>query len=261
MIALEEWPVERRLPTRTVRPPPSTLARVTTPIDGWCAPGFAPVREAFAGELRRAGRGRGRGPRDRRRRGGRRPRGRVDRRRPHPAVAARHDRRLLLGRARRSSRCWCCSSSTTAGWRSTSPSPTCGPSSRTAARPGPPSPTRSATAPGVPAIRELLTDEDLFDWDRMTARPRRHRGVVGARRAAGLPHQHLRPPRRASSSAGRAARCPANALRGGGRTARRRRVVRRAGRRAAPLRRRRVGRRPRRSPRSTRSTGSRATCS
>ena len=55
MIALEEWPVERRLPTRTVRPPPSTLARVTTPIDGWCAPGFAPVQEAFAANFAERG--------------------------------------------------------------------------------------------------------------------------------------------------------------------------------------------------------------
>jgi CubicO group peptidase (beta-lactamase class C family) len=55
VIALEEGPVKRRLPTRTVRPRPSTLARVTTPIDGWCAPGFAPVREAFAANFTERG--------------------------------------------------------------------------------------------------------------------------------------------------------------------------------------------------------------
>ena len=63
-------------------------------------------------QLRRAGRGRRGGVRDRRRRDGRRPRRRLGRRGPHPAVAARHDRRLLLGRQGRGRRCWRCSSST-----------------------------------------------------------------------------------------------------------------------------------------------------
>ncbi len=49
---------------------------------------------------------------------------------------------------------------------------------------------------GVPAIREPLTNDDLWQWDRMAARVGGHRAVVGARDAARLPHQHVRPPRR-----------------------------------------------------------------
>ena len=49
---------------------------------------------------------------------------------------------------------------------------------------------------GVPAIREPLTDDDLWDWDRMT-------GALAATEPwwepgdpARVPHQHLRPPGR-----------------------------------------------------------------
>ena len=114
---------------------------------------------------------------------------------------------------------------------------------------------------GVPAIRELLTDDDLFDWERMTGRARRHRGVVGAGRAAGVPHQHVRPPRRRAGPPGQR---PDAGRRGCGR------VAEPLGAdvwfgvpadRAAPLRRRRVGAGRADRPPSTRSTGSRATCS
>ena len=238
MIALEEWPVERRLPTRTVRPPPSTLARVTTPIDGWCAPGFAPVREAFAANFTE--------------------RGEVGAA-VHVIVGGEVVVDLVGGWA---------DENRTRPWRHDTivdvysvgkailallvlqliddgrlaldePVADVWPEFAHGGKAGATVAHALSHRAGVPAIRELLTDEDLLDWDRMTS-------ALAATEAWWVPGERLayhtntfghlvgELVRRASGQ------MPRRTTARGGRTARRRRVVRGAGRPAAPLRRRRV---------------------
>ena len=56
---------------------------------------------------------------------------------------------------------------------------------------------------GVPAIREPLTNDDLWDWERMTGAIRGDRGLVRAGHPGRLPHEHLRPSGRRDRPAGR----------------------------------------------------------
>ena len=86
----------------------------------------------------------------------------------------------------------------------------------------------------VPAIREPLTNDDLWDWGRMTGALAATERVVGARHAARLPHQHLRPPDRRGGPPGqrRDVRTAAGRPRG---SAGRRRARGRAARCTAPL--------------------------
>ena len=68
----------------------------------------------------------------------------------------------------------------------------------------------------VPAIREHLTNEDLWDWTRDDRRAGRDGAVVGTRHTARLPHQHLRAPDRRGGPTGERGGLRAQAGRSGG---------------------------------------------
>ena len=127
-------------------------------------PGARGGAAGLRGQLRRAGRGRRRRVRHRRRRGGRRPGRRVGRRRAGPAVGPRHDRRLLLGGQGAARPPCSCAWSTRAGSGSTTRSPSVWPEFGAAGKGGATIRHALSHRAGVPAIREPLTDDDLFDW-------------------------------------------------------------------------------------------------
>ena len=203
--------------------------------------GSSPVRDAFAANFAEQGEVGAAVCVIRRRRAGGRPRRRLRRPRRHRAVGARHDRRLLLG-GEGAGRAVGAAARRRRADRSRRPD-RLGLARVRGRRQGArrPSGTRCATAPAVPAIREPLTDDDLWSWTphdrRRSPRPRPwwvpgtrhsyHTNTYGllvgeiARRVDGV--------------------MPHDALRAGRRAARRRRLVRRPRRRAAALRRPALG--------------------
>ncbi len=147
---------------------PATLAKVSTPIDGWCAPGFEPVREAFRANFA--------------------DRGEVGAA-VHVIVAGEVVVDLVGG--------WS-DEERTRPWRHDTivdvysvgkaflallalqlvddgrlaldqPVAEVWPESADGGKAGATVAQVLSHRAGVPAIREELTDEDLFDWDRMTA--------------------------------------------------------------------------------------------
>ena len=94
---------------------------------------------------------------------------------------------------------------------------------------------------GVPAIREPLTNEDLWDWRRMTDALGVDPPVVGAGYPARIPHEHLRSPARRGGATGDRRHVPPPARRRG-RTACSGRAGRRPPDGTAPLRRRHLRR-------------------
>ena len=116
------------------------------------------------------------------------------------ALAARHAWSTSTRSGRRSWRCSRCSWSTPGWSRSTTRSPPSGRSSPPAARRQRRCGTRLCHRAGVPAIREPLTNDDLWDWDRMTAALAATEPWWEPGHAPRLPHQHLR----ASDRRGRA---------------------------------------------------------